>query len=223
MNVVTRPWMTALLLGATCAATAMSPALAQAPAAAPAAAAAAKPAPAPCPTADESRRITEAYAKPQLPFAAAAALKLPEVVVAGGMPAALGRGVDGSAFPAVWNSLTGWPTAMLLLRKGGNVFEIETRILPGKPSTRSNYFNLDHGAAFSGHLRPDLVTAIHAVQIKGDEGTIRGVFFFDGSGENVFGVTLPEGREAPDPALVAAFDKTWALFGSLPARCAAPR
>ena len=209
---------------AAAAAPARSP-VAAAPATAPAAPGAARAAaptpPAPCPGADEARRIAEAYAGPAkpMPFAAAAKLKLPEVMVAGGLPPALGRGVDGTAFPAVWQSLTGWPTAMLLVLKGGNVFEFRSRILPGKPSTRSRYFNVDHGEPFSGHLRPDLVTAIHAVQMPGEEGAVRGVFFYDGSGESVFGVMLPEGSEAPEPAQLAAFERTWALLGTLPGRC----
>ncbi len=190
--------------------------------------AAAKPAPlqapAPCPTADEARRIAEAFArKPApMPFAAAPGLKLAEVVVAGGMPSSLGAGIDGSHFTEVWDSLATWPESMVLFMKGGNVFEIATRIPRGEPSDKSRYFNLDEGT-LSGHLRPDLITAIHGLQMPANEGFVRGVLFYDASGESVFGVFVnAEGRE-PSASEVARFDATWKLLKSLPQRCKAPK
>lgn len=85
--------------------------------------AAAVPTKAPCPTPEESRRIGELYAKSPAPmtFAAAPQLKLAEVVVAGGLPRSLGTGVDGAHFREIWASLTAWPSAMLLVMKGGSV------------------------------------------------------------------------------------------------------
>jgi putative heme iron utilization protein len=176
-----------------------------------------------CPDASQAARIASAYAgaTAPMPFMAAAKLGLPEVVVAGGLPAALGHGVDGKAFQAVWQSLGAWPDAVVMIRKGANIFEIRTRVPTGKPSTRSKLFNLDHDAALSGHLRPDLFTAIHAIQAPGAEGFMRGVFFYDDSGESVLGVFVPP-AEAPPAAQVAAFDKTLALLKTLPPRCPRP-
>jgi putative heme iron utilization protein len=188
-----------------------------------AAPAAAMAADATCPDGPQTARIAAAYAGriAPMPFVAAAELGLPEVVVAGGLPAALGYGVDGRSFPAIWRSLGAWPDAVVMIRKGANIFEIHTRVPTGKPSTRSKLFNLDHDGVLSGHLRPDLFTAIHAIQAPGPEGFMRGLFFFDGSGESVLGVFVPPAANPP-PAQVAAFDKTLALLKTLPARCAAP-
>jgi putative heme iron utilization protein len=195
------------------------PALAQAPSPLPAAAVPTK---APCPTPEESRRISELYAKSPAPmtFAAAPQLKLTEVIVAGGLPRSLGTGVDGAHFREIWASLTEWPSAMVLIMKGGNVFEITTRIPPGEPSKRSKYFNLDD-AALSGHLRPDLISAIHAVQLPAQEGQARGLLFYDEKGDSVFGVFLAEGAD-PTAEQLAKFEQTWRLLQSLPQRCAAP-
>lgn len=192
-----------------------------APAAAAPAAAAPAPVTAPCPTPAEAALIAAAYAKsPQpMPFAAAPALKLPEVVVASGLPGELGRAVAGSHFRAVWDSLRAWPSATIMIRKGGNIFEVGSRVPGGEPSKRSSYFNLDHDFPISGHLRPDLLTAIEGVRLASGEGFVRGVFFYDGSGESVFGVFLQAEGAEPDAAAIAAFDKTWALLQSLPQRC----
>jgi putative heme iron utilization protein len=216
------PCLTAILV--TCVGPAAHRASAQDSAAhggAPAAGAASTPAPAPCPTAAETARIAAAYAKAPapMPFAAAPALQLPEIVVASGLPPALGLSVAGSHFAAVWKSLGDWPAATVMIRKGGSVFEVSTRIPGGEPSKRSNYFNLGHAFPFSGHLRSDLLTAIQGVKLEGGEGALRGVFFFDASGESVFGVFLPGEGATPDVAAVAAFDRTWALLQSLPPRC----
>ncbi|MCU0760476.1 MAG: hypothetical protein MUF07_14945 [Steroidobacteraceae bacterium] len=176
-----------------------------------------------CPDAAQAARIAEAYggAMAPMPFVAAAKLGLPEVVVAGGLPARLGHGVDGKAFAAVWESLAAWPDAVVMIRKGANIFEIHTRVPTGKASTRSKFFNLDHDVALSGHLRPDLVTAIQSVEMPGEEGFVRGVFFYDESGESLLGVFVPP-AEKPPAAQVAAFEKTRSLLRSLPARCPRP-
>ena len=178
---------------------------------------------APCPTADEARRIGEAFAKTPapMPFAAAPSLQLPEVVVAAGMPASMGRSVDGSQFIKVWDSLAAWPEALVMIMKGGNVFEISTKIPPGEPSTKSRFFNLGKGT-LSGHLRPDQLSAILGVQMPAAEGFVRGVFFYDGKGESVFGAFVGGEGGKPGAAQIAAFDRTWQLLQSLPPRCPAP-
>jgi putative heme iron utilization protein len=127
-------------------------------------------------------------------------------------------GVDGGHFRAVWDSMTGWGEAMVLIQKGGNVFEIRSKIPAGEPSTRSKFFNLGE-AAFGGHLRPDLFAAIHILSLKGREGAVRGVFFYDGSGASVFGTFIGGEGAAATAQQVAAFEQTWALLRSLPRRC----
>lgn len=175
-----------------------------------------------CPSATDAARIAEAYAaRPApLPMMAAPKLALTEAVVSAGAPRDMTVGVDGSHFDAVWRSLTAWGETLVMIRKGGNVFEIRSTIPEGLPSKRSRFFNLDK-AALSGHLRPDLLAAIDAQRIPSADGLARGIAFHDAAGEMVFGVFISgEGRE-PSAAQIAAFDATWSLLASLPRRCAA--
>jgi putative heme iron utilization protein len=176
-----------------------------------------------CPASADAGRIAAAFAaRPApLPMMAAPKLGLTEAAVSAGAPADMTVGVAGSHFDAVWRSLAAWGETLVMIRKGGNVFEIRSTIPSGKPSTRSRYFNLDE-ATLSGHLRPDLVAAIDAQRIPAADGLARGITFLDAAGDGIFGVFISgEGRE-PTPAQIAAFDATWALLASLPRRCASP-
>lgn len=181
-------------------------------------------APPACASDAERARVTPVYAASPVPppFMAAGQLGLPEGIIASALPASQALGVAGSHFPEIWQSLQGWDDAITLVQKGGSVFEIHGRIPPGEPSTRSQFYNLKNdGDGLGGHLRPDLVGAIYALQLVGREGPLRGLAFVDARGDGIFGVYLPESREPP-PALVAQFQRTWALVASLPRVCPGP-
>ncbi|MEZ5562177.1 MAG: ChuX/HutX family heme-like substrate-binding protein [Gammaproteobacteria bacterium] len=174
-----------------------------------------------CATAEQKAQIAPLYAANPVPppFMAARKLGLPEAVIASALPVARATGVSAEEFGKVWESLQGWDEALTLVLKGANVFEIHGRVPPGEPSTRSAFFNLKAAdAGLGGHLRPDLLGAIYAVNLNGPEGPMRGVTFLDQQGEGVFGVYLPESRE-PSPALVAQFDRTQALMAAMPRLC----
>lgn len=179
----------------------------------------------PCATPDQAKAVRGLYAAgPQPPtFMAADKLGVAESVVASALPATLAIGVPGSEFATVWASLGTWDKATTLIRQGGHVFEVASRIPAGKPSERpgSRFFNLEHGTALNGHLRPDLVGAIYALRLEGGEGPLRGLVFLDDTGASVFGVFTGEGPDQP-AAVLAQFDKTWALLASLPRACPSP-
>ncbi len=177
-----------------------------------------------CASPADVARVRDRYASgpAPLPFQLVPELKLPESTIASALPAELSLGVDGSYFRAVWDSLRNWGETLILIQKGAHIIEVHSRIPAGEPSTRSKFFNLGE-AAFSGHLRPDLLTAIHIVSMRGREGMVRGVFFYDESGANVFGVFVGGEGGEPSTAQLAAFEKTWSLFKSLPRRCGATR
>ncbi len=87
----------------------------------------------------------------------------------------------------------------------------------GAPSTRSQFYNLkQEGAGLGGHLRPDQLGAIYAVDLAGAQGQLRGITFVDLAGDSMFGVYVPEGADK-NPALVAACRRTSA-FVPLPPR-----
>ena len=151
-------------------------------------------------------------------------LKLSEAAVLSSLGKSRAVGVANGEFGRVWESLTAWPEAVTFIVKGGQMFEIGGPIPAGKPSTRSKLFNLEHGGqGLGGHLRPDLVSAIYAVDLVGGEGPVRGVIFLDDKGESAFSVFVPppEGADkAPSPSN-AHFDKTRSLMAAMPQVCAA--
>ncbi len=175
-----------------------------------------------CASPAEAARVRAKYANgpAPLPFQVAAELGLSEATIASALPPALSLGVDGAHFRTVWDSLAGWGESMILLLKGAHVIEVHSRIPAGEPSSRSKFFNLGE-AAFSGHLRPDLISAIHIFAMQGREGMVRGVFFYEQSGANVFGVFVGGEGGEPAPEQLEAFGKTWNLFRDLPRRCGA--
>lgn len=178
-----------------------------------------------CATPDIAARVVERYGKPGagLPYALAAELKVSEAAIASALPKALAVGTDGAAFHRIWASLQEWDDAVTMVMKGGNVIEIPGRIRSGTPSKTSQFFNLaneGHGS-FTGHLRPDLIAGIYAIDIESRGGALRGVLFYDTKGESPFGVFLP-GEGAPvSEGLVAKFKLTRDLVASLPRTCPA--
>ena len=174
-----------------------------------------------CASPEQVGKVQPLYAQAPMPptFMAATKLGIPEALVASALAGKQAIGTTGAGFEAVWKSLQEWDDATVLVLKGGQVFEVHGRIPPGAPSAKSQFYNLNEDAAgLGGHLRPDLVSAIYAVDLVGPEGPVRGLTFLDASGDGIFGVYLPEGADHK-PALVAQFEKTRALIASLPRVC----
>ncbi|MDH5255756.1 MAG: hypothetical protein OEW72_07550 [Gammaproteobacteria bacterium] len=174
-----------------------------------------------CATADQAAKVREAYATPPAAptFMAAGRLALPEAVVLSALAGKEATGASGAGFARVWASLQGWEDATVVLLKGANVVEVRGRIPPGEPSSKSQFFNLkQEGAGLGGHLRPDLMGAMYAVELAGAQGPLRGVTFVDLAGESLFGVYLPEGA-GEKPELVAGFNRTRELIAGLARVC----
>ncbi len=174
-----------------------------------------------CATPEQAATVQALYAKATVPptFMAAGNLGIPEAALASALSGKQAVGTTGAGFEAVWKSLQEWPDATAVVLKAGNVFETRGPIPAGVPSTKSQFYNLKQdGAGLSGHLRPDLVAAIYALDLPGAQGPLRGITFLDSAGEGLFGVYLPEGAN-PKPALVAQFEKTRALIAGLPRVC----
>jgi len=174
-----------------------------------------------CATPDQAATVQALYATATVPppFMAAMTLGVSEAVVASALSGKQAVGTTGAGFEAVWKSLQEWDDATVVLLKSGFVIEVRGRIPGGAPSTKSQFFNLKQdGAGLSGHLRPDLVGAIYAVDLPGAQGPLRGITFTDAAGEGIFGVYVPEGA-GPKPALMAQFENTKAVIAGLPRVC----
>lgn len=178
-----------------------------------------------CATAADAARVVATYATGPAPltYQAAAQLKLSEAVIASAIPADKAIGTTGAGFAAIWESLSHWNGALFLVIKDGSVLEISSAVSTGTPSTKSKFFNLGHEGAVSGHLRPDLMSSIYALQLPAREGFTRGVLFYDDKGENVFGVFVGGEGKAPSAEQLAQFKATWDLIAGMPRACAAAR
>lgn len=129
-------------------------------------------------------------------------------------------GVSGAAFADVWKSLQAWPDSVTVIAKADQVFEVHGRIPPGEPSKISKYFNLDPAATgITGHLRPDVYSAIYATSLPGRDRVEHGILFFDPTGLLIFGVYVPNEHAAEDSRVLEAFRATVAVIGALPPLC----
>lgn len=179
-----------------------------------------------CAGEDETARIREFYAQSPgtLPVIAGRRLGLTAAVVASGLDARQAASAPGEAFADVWAAMSEWELANFLIMKGQNVFEIMSGVAPGKPSTRSQYFNLDYAYPLRGHLRPDLYASIYAVALPAkNDVTVRGVMFFDADGELVFGTFVSGEALDPSPEQVRKFDAVMEQIRALPSVCPLPR
>ncbi len=179
-----------------------------------------------CANKDEAARIAPALAKgpvgPVSSAAIATELGLNEALIVSTYKPEQAVGVSGASFAQVWGSLNAWGESMILITKGGNVFEVTSKIPPGEPSKRSKFFNLKaSGAGLGGHLRPDLITAIYGFALPTKEGATRGLMFFGESGESAYGVFIASEGRQPTADEMAKFQATWDLLKSLPPLCAA--
>lgn len=155
-----------------------------------------------------------------LPAIAALRLGMAEATVASALPGEKAVGTSGEIFHEVWARLTRLDNAMVLVLKGGHVFEMRGPIPPGTASARSNYFNVEfpeeegvEEEGFSGHLRPDLVTAIYAFVLPGEGGVpVRSLFFYGAEGDSDFGVVLAAGTDESTAENRAAFEEIWSLI-----------
>jgi len=143
-----------------------------------------------------------------------------EAAVLASLPAELAVGTSGSAFHEVWKSLQEWPDSLTVIIKDGHVFEVHGRIAPGEASTVSRYFNLEPGApGLTGHLRPDLVSAVYASSLAGRGRVEHGVLFLSLDGAVSFGVYVPNEHGEEDPGVAAAFERTRAAIAEMPRVC----
>jgi len=113
-----------------------------------------------------------------------------------------------------------WERATFLIMKGGSAFEILSGIGPGKPSTRSQYFNIEYVEPLRGHLRPDEYAAIYAVAIPQGEGVVnRGVIFLDKAGQSVFAAFISGDSMTTTPAEIAKFEQLMEMLARKPNVC----
>lgn len=175
-----------------------------------------------CATPEQEIEVKAVYAQngSLVPSLASRQIDVPEVAIASALPAVDKAGTTGAGFPEIWATVTEWDDSMTLIQKEGHVFEILGAVPPGKRSERSNYFNLDPGAPFGGHIRDDQMSAIYGIELPGRGGdTIRSVHFYDQSGITAFSVILRPETGPVSEADKARFTATMDLIKSMEAVC----
>lgn len=181
-----------------------------------------------CPTDDQMSQVAAYYeTKKTLPAMAAQNLSIPEVALAGALPSDQAMGTGTNVLNDIWEKVTPLEHVMFAIIRDGQVIEIHGQLPPGKPSTRSKYYNIgfpeaedDDGTLMSGHLRPDIIKATYAFKTPTEsEASIRSIFFYGPSNHSDFGLVLTGGEVGNEPANITAFDEIWALIESRPRVC----
>jgi putative heme iron utilization protein len=174
-----------------------------------------------CVTASQAAEVRRLLAEPRANYwGVAGKLSISEAAVLSAVAAERGAATAGDAFLPVWESLRAWPEAVAIVMKGGHVFEVHGKIAAGEPSKVSRYFNLQGHEGLSGHLRPDLVAGIYAVELPGRTGPEYGIAFADESGGVAFVVYAPAGDEFTAEGL-KAWQATRELIASRAPLCTA--
>lgn len=165
------------------------------------------------------------------PLVARRHMKLPEEIVSSGLSAGHAAGVSGTHFRTVWDSVASWPVGFFILDQKGWILKFEGPVPALLGNERKDAFTDVKAPGANGlisHMRPDLVTSIHAVALPGGlgrdgkdrKGMTRAVIFYDASRESVFGIYASLAGEDLNPAAIPAFEKTMALIRTLPQVCA---
>jgi putative heme iron utilization protein len=179
-----------------------------------------------CATPQQKAIISKFYASQPgaPPPMAERTLSIPEQVVVTALPPERAAMTQGEQFAAVWKSLEQWrgsPT--FIVTRNGSVLKFPSSVPQHRPHTRDDglfdFKPTAPGSGLEGHLRPELIRGIGAINLPGRGDATRAVLFFDAAGQSVFGVYATLVGESQAPQLIADFDLTWALIASLPTFC----
>ncbi len=164
------------------------------------------------------------------PLVARRHMNLAEEIVSSGLPTEYATGVSGAHFKTVWDSVSQWPLAFFIMDQKGWIMKFEEPVPALLGNERKDAFTDVKGPGANGlisHIRPDLVTSIHAVALPGGvgrdgktrEGMTRAVIFYDASKESIFGLYASLAGEDLKKDAIPAFEKTMAMMRTLPQVC----
>lgn len=111
--------------------------------------------------------------------------------------------LDNGAFDKVWDFLTGFKKLTLFLEKAGNIFEIDTKIGPGKEGM--GYFNLFEKGCLNGHLVKESVSHIGLLKLPFMHLTSYQVVFLGKDGNSIFSLYLGRENHKHDESEVERF------------------
>ena len=124
------------------------------------------------------------------PAKIASATGIPEAAVVHAMPMEARTAVSMLEFERVWQALTEWEHALIIVPSSDSVFEIFGRLPKGEIDRGD--FNFDGpDSAYGGQLKVDRLAAIYFLSTGGENGEIHQVAFYDLDGRRVFSVYVP--------------------------------
>jgi len=126
------------------------------------------------------------------------------------LPEEMTHRIDGTCFADLMGDLAAWGEVLVIIHTRDGVFECKTAIQPG--SIGSGYFNLEHGAPLSGHLRHDRCREIFTVERSFHGKRTCSIWFMNSEGGCMFKVFVA--RDAGGELL----DDQVSRFQALPER-----
>lgn len=155
------------------------------------------------------------------------ALHMPEQVITSGLSDEFAVSASAENFHAVWTSAENWDGWVThIIAKNGNHMKFPSPISHYRENTRGDaYYDVkpeERWLGMDAHFRPDLMTAIYAINLPGDDGrpgATRAVIFYDRSGESIVGLYATIAGEPQTEQRAAEFQATWDIIASLPTAC----
>ena len=119
---------------------------------------------------------------------------IPEAAVVQAMPIETRTPVDMLQFERVWQAMTEWEDALVIVLSSDSVFELFGSLPQGEANR--GYFNFDSpDSPYGGHLKVDRLAAIYLLSTGGENGETHQVAFYDLDGRRVFSVYVPRDDE----------------------------
>ncbi len=119
---------------------------------------------------------------------------IPEAAVVQAMPMETRTPVDMLQFERVWQAMTEWEDALVIVLSSDSVFELFGALPKGEANR--GYFNFDSpDSPYGGHLKVDRLAAIYLLSTEGENGETHQVAFYDLDGRRVFSVYVPRDDE----------------------------
>lgn len=117
-----------------------------------------------------------------------------EAAVTDALPADTRTPISMGEFERLWQELTEWEDALVIVLSSGSVFELAGPLPKG--DIGRGYFNFDSPeSTYGGHLKVDRLAAIYLLSSKGHNGETHQVAFYDHNGRRVFSVYVPRDED----------------------------
>lgn len=138
--------------------------------------------------------VAEALAEnkgPVMPASLAGRFGVTELEAVRALPDEMRAFAPASAFNDIWDGLTTWPNATIIIQHMGCVFEIKSALVRGKHG--HGYFNLFGDVPLGGHLKLDELDCVCFLSMPFMGRESHSVQFFHSGGEVMFSIYA--GRE----------------------------